>query len=100
MKHTKGPWKTDGNGIVTGGPDFCTSICETPVILWRTGSGGTGIKNQLKQISVAQANAHLIAASPELLEALENLLDMVTDMRTHGPEIEAAADVIYKARGE
>ena len=46
------------------------------------------------------AHAVLLALAPELLETLENLLDMVTDMRTHGPEVEAAADVIYKVRGE
>ena len=47
-----------------------------------------------------KANAILIATAPKLLKALEGLLDMVTDNRTHGPEVDAAADVIYKARGE
>ncbi len=72
-KHTKGPWRTDGNGIITGGPDYCTSIGTTPVILWRTGSSGASTKNQKGQIETAQANARLIAAAPELLEACKHL---------------------------
>ena len=43
-------------------------------------------------------NTQLIAAAPELLAALECLLDCVTDNRTHGPEVDAAAAAIAKAR--
>jgi len=78
MKHTRGPWKTDGNGIITGGPDFCTSIASTPVILWMTGAGGTGVKNQRKQISEAQANARLIAAAPDLRAACAVALSCIS----------------------
>ena len=53
MKHTPGkwtpgPWKTDENGIITGGPNFCTSVATTPVILWYTGAAGQGIDHQMK----------------------------------------------------
>ena len=44
--------------------------------------------------------AKQIESTRVLIAALENLLDMVTDNRTHGPEVEFAADVIYKAKGE
>ena len=93
-KTTLGPWKTDGNGIVTGGPDFCTSICETPVILWYTAGGRP---EQQEQIEIARANARLIAAAPELLLACHKLLDMITDNRTHGPEVYFAAQAIAAA---
>ena len=41
----------------------------------------------------------LHAAAPELLEALRNMIDMVTDNRTHGIEIDRAVEVIAKAEG-
>lgn len=46
-----------------------------------------------------QANAKLIAAAPELLEALIKLVDVVDDM-VHGPSTDAAHAAINKALGE
>ena len=47
----------------------------------------------------AEANAKLIAAAPELLEALINLVDVVDDM-VHGLSTDAAHAAINKALGE
>lgn len=47
----------------------------------------------------AEANANLIAAAPELLEALIKLVDVVDDM-VHGPSTDAAHAAINKALGE
>lgn len=47
----------------------------------------------------AESNLRLAAAAPEMLEALESLLDMVTDNRSHGPEVYRAAQIIAKAKG-
>ena len=44
--------------------------------------------------------AKLVDTAPDLLEACEKLLDMITDSRLHGDEVDFAADVIYKAKGE
>lgn len=44
------------------------------------------------------ANARIIAAAPQLVRALESLLDMVTDNRTHGPEIDLACEALKAAR--
>jgi len=44
-----------------------------------------------------ESNCNLIAAAPRLLAALRGLLDMVTDSRTHGPEIDEACDAIIAA---
>ena len=46
-----------------------------------------------------QANAKLIAAAPELLEALINMVDIVDDM-VYGPSTDAANAAINKALGE
>lgn len=46
-----------------------------------------------------QDNAKLIAAAPELLEALIKLVDVVDDM-VHGPSTDAAHAAINKALGE
>ncbi len=49
--------------------------------------------------TVFQAEAiPLIATAPELLAACEELLEMVTDNRTHGPAVYAAAEAIAKAK--
>jgi DNA repair exonuclease SbcCD ATPase subunit len=57
-KHTPGPWNAveleDGN-IVTGNTRHCGNVCELDL--------GTE----------SEANARLIAAAPELLEALERM---------------------------
>ena len=61
-KHTPGPWnriKGDRNVYSAAG-----TVCKTPAIL----GGGSAATNW-------EANARLIAAAPDLLEALENLLD-------------------------
>lgn len=50
-------------------------------------------------IDVNGGNAKLIAAAPELLEALIKLVDIVDDM-VHGPSTDAAHAAINKAIGE
>lgn len=45
-------------------------------------------------------NARLMACAPRLLEALEKLLDMVTDGRLHGPEVLAAAEALHEVEGD
>ena len=47
----------------------------------------------------SEANAQLMAAAPNLLKACRGLLDMVTDNRTHGVEIDAACEALSKADG-
>ena len=58
-KHTPGPWATDTNGLITAGPRRL-HIAQTAV----TGMG-----------HAAEANAFLLAAAPDLLEALTLILN-------------------------
>lgn len=53
-KHTDGPWATDTNGLITAGPRRL-HIAQTAI----TGMG-----------RAAEANANLLAAAPEMLDAL------------------------------
>jgi hypothetical protein len=101
MKHTPGPW-TPG--------DIIRAPRET-----LPGSGGRGIcrlySESRKQLrSEQEANAYLIAAAPEMLEALEGMLEAIGILRQGGvnvlavPQVviarEMAHKVIAKARGE
>lgn len=58
-KHTPGPWNFDGaiNGLVDGGPDGKIIAIVYPCYHHNA--------------SEMKANAYLVAAAPELLEALE-----------------------------
>lgn len=60
MKHTKGPWIVDGEIVRTAGSDSYRTICDL------------GPK-QGQLPATLEANARLIAAAPEMLEALEDV---------------------------
>lgn len=60
MTHTPGPWKKEGLKVIAGTRG---TICVCPVV-------------SLGGVFNVEANAHLIAAAPEMLEALKALLDI------------------------
>ena len=63
MEHTKGKWAIDGGSSVKG-----------DLFIWKAGNyyGGHAIATVHGEIQEgAEANAHLIAAAPELLRACE-----------------------------
>lgn len=87
-KHTPGPWNVDGDATVYG-PRF--SIAND--------------KEQIGRFEVAdckgykqerEANARLIAASPDLLLALERLVHPMAD----DEDLSYARDCIANARGK
>ena len=88
FKGTPGPWHWDEEGL--GNKNHIVFGKEYPAEM------------------TSKANKDLIAAAPELLEALQNLIsgyeDMAEvgmfDMLCHGDEIEAANAAINKALGE
>ena len=67
-KHTPGPWQI--------GKNFGSVVCDTPVPGIRGSDDTEYYGGHLIAESVTEANARLIAAAPELLEALQ---DMVSD---------------------
>lgn len=102
FKGTPGPWETDRNNVHTG--QIATIHCcigNDWVEIWSPNWPDTEEKQE--------ANARLIAAAPELLEALRQLRDYVQDcylqagdesmMDTDHP-MRLAASAIASALGE
>ena len=93
-QHTKGPWKVIGHKYVesTVGQLICGAIVLK----------GKSLKDDETNESIANANAHLIAAAPEMLEALEKWAQFMIDnyrvdeISWYNETLEAIA----KARGE
>ncbi|MCE4544625.1 MULTISPECIES: hypothetical protein [unclassified Caballeronia] len=93
-KHTPGPWTNHGRIPQPGLPH---SSVAAKTLLARVYSEAFGDSEQ------ETANANLIAAAPELLESLEQMVRLAT--RNDIPESEQleiasrAIDVLQKARG-
>ena len=86
--HAPGPWsiETKGSRHFIDGEEGLT-VCY----LDRRG---------VREPSEVEANARLIAAAPELLDALKALMSRDLDHRLHGfPELEKARAAIVKAEG-
>lgn len=94
-KYTKGPWKVDGK----------TELCITNVDDLSRFIGSASImgnKDNCKEsYEEAKANARLMAAAPDLLEALEEIASwtMRFQVKDH-PIARMAQNAIAKARGE
>ena len=93
MKHTPGPWVADAPcpaSIWAG--DFQVATCKT--------ANGDGVGMDATPWDVATANARLIAAAPDLLEALEAVIANGADSAPGlGAYLNARA-AIAKAKGE
>lgn len=82
MSHTPGPWATDDDGYIIA-----------------PGRGLIGYPARVPDSDERGPNARLMGAAPELLAALEALLDAIEDQRvTHGDCNQGRA-AIAKARG-
>lgn len=96
-KHTKGPW------------EFCEDDCGD----WRIYADGRAIMGDAQNypwVPESDADWHLIAAAPDLLEALRGMIEMYVPFINSGdagnwdpetePEVIAARAAIAKATGE
>ena len=88
--HTKGPWAIDWN---VSRIDVFSSDAATLIAIIRRSTPSDGIDAD------ARANARLIAAAPELLEALCDLAESVRAAGITGPYLDAADAAIAKATG-
>lgn len=88
--HTAGPWAIDWN---VSRIDVFSSDAATLIATIRRSTPSDGIDAD------ARANARLIAAAPELLEALRDLAESVRAAGITGPYLDAADAAIAKAKG-
>ncbi len=96
-KHTPGPWKYN-HGLTYFRKAH--RLIHTELVVGAKGEWVAAVINDYEDgtpVKVQQANARLMAAAPELLEALEGLLD--TNKDTVDAVIAAKA-AIAKAKGE
>lgn len=94
MKHTPGPWECSGNNVSTP-----KGIFELPI------KGPTGYEQQW-DIEEIYANARLVAAAPEMLEALKRIIafpNLTVSIGYHGcldDAIQQAILAVSKAEGK
>ena len=106
-EHTPGPWKAR-----PGGAEVITAYAPEGVRAHGYGCGNDfiadlndGEYHEYYDRAEQEANARLIAAAPELLEALEELADLVDDLvdgiyRPDSFTTQPARAAIAKAKGE
>lgn len=90
VKHTPGPWHVElKTHILDANRTLIANVCDRY----------DGTNNNF--LSSAEANARLIAAAPELLEALRDLVDVMTGrMNGETVALHNALVTITKATGE
>lgn len=93
-KYTPGPWQCDLQGYGAFTIEKDAHDFGSYVVIADRGSHET-------RVDEMHANARLIAAAPELLEALQDLLDLAVghDLPCSDPERLAAREAIAKALG-
>ena len=103
-KHTPGPWRISGESATTVQADYRAINSEGGVLIAR--ALGYPNSGYFPSDDEAAANARLIAAAPELLEALEALRDNVGTCICYDESArefnawEMAKAAIAKAKGE
>ena len=111
-KHTQGEWRIDDEDLQYD-PEtyFSIGIWSGEALVTTVSAFGlqseerngceyvTNAEPEQKEIDTAIANARLIAAAPNLLEALRGMLNALPSATTH-PAIRAARAAIAKATGD
>lgn len=92
-RHTPGPWELDRQSVI-GGEVFRVHKSETRFVATINAIGNAYSENL--------ANAQLIAAAPELLEALKETFQTLTNIVGNAdyPKAKEWAELIAKAEGK
>ena len=82
VKHSEAPWKMDQLGVITGGPDFCTTIATVPTQEWTKSSvesigrgSRKGFDHANKCYAIAVANGRVIEQVPTYRALLARVLE-------------------------
>ena len=97
-KHTPGPWFIDEYRIRCAVNQFCVCTVTAPDHRLRG-------KDWHEEHDICASNARLIAAAPELLEALQTIVNACAQppwyaVTVNSPQMDAARTAIAKATGE
>ena len=99
-KHTPGPWEWYGPNLLCGGERQSENILNSADDGKSYGMHSALIEHHWDG-DVAKANARLIAAAPDLLEASKEMLQLIDAIcRVEGATVRKARAAIAKATGE
>jgi hypothetical protein len=95
-KHTPGPWTADQYGGIEDARGMTVAVCVQGE-QWQTADGGIDVEE-----FPYEANARLMAAAPELLEALKELYNasLVMEQPRFYKALAEAKKVIAKIEGD
>ena len=97
MTHTPGPWAVFDSGYEQTRPGIDAAVCA--IVVYGTQSDSEGVHG--RTIEERTANALLIAAAPEMLEALKRITEAVQhgDLHRFSVLFDGARAAIAKAEG-
>ncbi|EMM7965268.1 hypothetical protein [Pseudomonas aeruginosa] len=90
QSYTPGPWEQRNNRVFSGGKCICSNV----------NAASPTTQNIAEDVAMSIANAKLMAAAPELLEALEACMARITNEVADAEfldEVEQARAAIAKA---
>jgi hypothetical protein len=93
LMHTPGPWRFDCGNLQVERAEDRQPICDIST-QWDLNS-----RNENIPFHVSEANAHLIAAAPELLDALKRAIHQLVIQDDEGSAFMQAHRAIAKAEG-
>ncbi|HBO2532559.1 TPA: hypothetical protein L4I00_002443 [Pseudomonas aeruginosa] len=87
QSYTPGPWEQRNNRVFSGGKCICSNV----------NAASPTTQNIAEDVAMSIANAKLIAAAPELLEALQVCIEQITALCSADDVPDQARAAIAKA---
>lgn len=87
QSYTPGPWEQRNNMVFSGRKCICSNV----------NAASPTTQNIAEDVAMSIANARLMAAAPELLDALVNLLPLISPLKAESQQVADASAAIAKA---